>query len=474
MMSAFLLVISGVLHAVIGFAGSEEELYRSVNSEELGLRMLRERASLLQQGGVATQAGKDATNVRFFLGDSEGATTTAPAAKSDAITMAEWTHYKSVLLKAGASTPQPSLRNALNPNLPATPPPPPPWKTVMGDASQPLATQLGAAVMYGLSGKPTGTPPPSQAQTNAQFVAQCPMVLFHNNVSIRHSSCNDTQGTWVDISNPDPRSALRWRPIGAGGLFFGVDSAISGKGTVEFAKITQKITLTGFYFSLENCLGIERWTIQEEVYKVDKMGKVQTTSDDRNDPLYDAAGYFIRYNIYGPNGGLRARSTLFRTGANQVNFTSTTSKDPTKGEQVLGVANRRGTWKGEGWTACMSKTSPRAWDLNFPNNTAGQETVATVQDIRIAIAGAITLMAYRDEHRGKDGLNLTGQGHQWAWMSAAVLLFCIAGITICNGALIFVQSGVKEKLRKTFWDTEHAFFPKRPLSHHTPPMHPSW
>jgi len=262
-----------------------------------------------------------------------------------------------------------------------------------------------------------------------------------------------------------------------GTLFFGVDSSMSGKGTVQFAKIKQKVTMTGFKFSLMNCLGVERWVIEEEVFRIDSMGKVDSTVE-RSDTLENRPGHFIKYNIYGPNGALVAHSSLFRTGNNEVTYYAYTKTDP-MGGSVIATARKKSKWHGAEWMACPASTKSksseaRGWDLSFPVDKSGMETVATVQDIRVAIAGAHTLMAYRDQHRGKDGLNTMGQSREWFLLMAGVTLFCLIGILLVNFALVFVNAGIKEKLRKTFFDTERAILPKRPLSHHAPPLHATW
>jgi len=354
-----------------------------------------------------------------------------------------------------------------------------------------MATQLGGAVMHGLSGKPTGTPPPSQKQTNAQFVAQCPMVIFQDSLTIQRTTCQKSNGSgypdddrvkpgaWFEPNPPyGVRPLLRWRIIDEmGTLFFGVDSAMSGKGTVQFARIKQKMTMTGYKFSLTNCLGIERWVIEEEVFKIDLMGRVASTIE-RSDSLDNRPGYFIKYNIFGPNGALVAHSNLFRKDSNLVTYYAYAKDNPTAGT-IIANATRKSKWKGAEWMACPHSAhaqsgTARAWDITFPVDKSGMETVATVQDIRVAIAGALTLMAYRDESRGKGGLNTTGQSRQWFLLLAGATLFCLIGCLLGNFALVFVNAGIKEKLRKTFWDTERAILPKRPLSHHAPPMHATW
>mmetsp|Transcript_53977 Transcript_53977/g.84007 ORF Transcript_53977/g.84007 Transcript_53977/m.84007 type:complete len:486 (-) Transcript_53977:41-1498(-) len=448
-------------------------------------RLARMRASLVKRGFLTSQAESEegSNNVRFALGHSldfdrqsgeAAATTTAQAllvpASNDTLPLSYWTNANKILAAAGASTPQPPA-NVINPNAPATPPPPLPWQTVMDDPSQPVDTKLGGAIMYSLSSKPTGTPPPTQARVDAQFIAQCPMVLFESNLTITAAHCNETMGQWIDPNPLNTRTVLRWEPADLSGITFGVDSALTGPGSALFALIKQLVTWTGYRFSLANCLGIERWEIQEEVFKIDSMGNVDSTNEV-SDIASNGNQYFLKYHIYSPVGALAATSNLFRVGANQVNFTRVVNGY--SDGVLIAVAKRIGNWDGKGWLECTAANSPRAWGLTFPDNSATHPTVATVQDIRVALATAVTLMAYRDENRAKDGLNRQGASREWLVFYSGIGLFCIAGLFCTNCCLVILSSGIKDKLKKTLYDTEKAVLPKRPLQHHAPPLHSTW
>jgi hypothetical protein len=489
---ALLLLASGLAHLVFAdpeYASESRPIGQKPYINDViddGHNLDKMRASLLKKGVIASQAqaAKSTNNVRFLLGRSldfdrksgdAAITTTAQAllvpAGNDTIPQSYWSNANKIIAQAGLSTPIPPA-NVINPNAPGTPPPPLPWQSVMDDPGQPMDAKLGGAIMYGLSSKPTATPPPTQERIDQQFVAQCPMVLFESSLTITAASCNEPMGQWIDPSNPlNIRTVLRWKPFDMGGVYFGVDSALTGIGSALFAEFKQLVTWTGYKFALTNCLGVERFEVQEEVFKIDSMGNVESTNE-MSDIAANGNQYFLKYNVYNPVGALVSQSNLFQVGANQVNFTKVENGYATG--QLIAVATRIGNWKGLGWTQCMSSHSPRAWSVWFPENQPDHSTVATVQDIRVVLAGAITLMAYRDEHRQKDGLNLQGQSRMWFVFIAGLLLVCFAGLLCVNCCLICLASGVKDKVKKTLWDTERAFLPKRPLMHHAPPLHASW
>lgn len=387
---------------------------------------------------------------------------------ADAIPASFWNSAAKIIDVAGLSTPVPSAAyiNAQPAKAPLTS-----WQSVMQAPAQPLNTKLGSAVMYGMSGPITPTPPPQQAAISQEFIGQCPMVLFNKELSIRAGSCNQTLGSWVDPSPLNVRSVMRWRPLPAGGLSFGVDSAVSGEGSATFAEITQQMTLTGYNFVMKNCLGITRWSLEENVYKVDSMGKVSSTLE-LHDVAMNSVAFFLKYIIRNAAGMTAAESTLFRMGQNQVNFTEWKNGENTG--RLLATANRQGTWTKKGWQACMSPTSPRGWTISYPGDQKHHESPATVQDIRVAIAGSITLMAFRDEVRGDNGLNTQGSATELMTFFCGIALVVLGVILVTNFCMVFRASGIREKVKKTMFDTEGALLPKRPLTHRNAPLHPCY
>jgi hypothetical protein len=325
--------------------------------------------------------------------------------------------------------------------------------------------------MDGLLQHPTATPPPSQAATAYEFVAQCPMVLFSKNLSIRGGGCNGTEGSWIDPNPSNPRRVLTWSPQDAGGVRFGIDSRISGPGAALFASIRSAFTLSKYKFVLANCLGTDRFHIQEDVTKVDSMGHVASTIDT-HDISTNGVAYFLKYLIKTPGDKLIAESNLFRMGANQVNFTEV--KNGISTGKLLAIAKRQGNWHGKGWQECTAPNSPRGWNVYFPENKKSFDTIATVQDIRVALTTAITLMAYRDQDRGKDGLNNQGNSQQLFILLGGIAMVCTCGVLCANCCMVFQVSGLKAKLKRVLFESEGAFMPKRPHAHRAPPFNPTY
>lgn len=433
----------------------------------------KELTGLLQARLQEHQTRRD---VRFDLGepsqDAAIKTSTTPQdlyipANQYAIPQKFWTQAHNELKAAGLSTPVPSAAHVNAPPVTGTPPP---WQNVMQEAKQPLNTKLGGAVMYELTGPGTPTPPPTQASVGQQFIAQCPMVLLENTLSIRAPSCNDTFGRWVDPNPLNPRNILGWTPAQAAGngLFFGVNSALTGPCSAEYATLTEQMTLTGSHFVLKNCLGVERWQIEENVYKIDSMGRVDSTVDPHS-ITSNTQGYFLKYIIKTPTGVKAAETDLFRMASNAMNFTEIVNSENTG--KVLAMVTRQGEWTAKGWEVCMDKSSPRGWTIRFPTTLKPQ--VATVQDINVAIASAITLMGYRNQDRGANGLNNQGATRDEYVVIGAVSLVAIALIVACNFAVVLTNSGVKDKIKRTLFDIQ-GLLPKSASQQRCPPLHPTY
>lgn len=322
-----------------------------------------------------------------------------------------------------------------------------------------------------MAGGATPTPPPTQDTISSQFIAQCPLVLFNRDLSVRGQTCGAKVGRWVDPTPANPnRTVLEWKPAAAGGLTFGVNSALTGPGSALYADITQQVTLTGYHFVMKNCLGVDRWHLEENVYKVDSMGRVSSTLE-LHDISMNSEAFFLKYIIRSPTGAVAAESGLMRVGENHVNFTA--FKDGLDTKKVLAVAQKQGQWEKKGWTACMSPKSPRGWTITFPSEAKHPEP-ATVQDIRVAIAGSVTLMGYRDEFRGSNGLDNQGEEREIILFIGAAALICVGCILMTNCCMVFRSSGIKDKIKKTLFDSEGALLPKRPYDHRAPPLHPCY
>ncbi|CAE8589225.1 unnamed protein product, partial [Polarella glacialis] len=267
----------------------------------------------------------------------------------------------------------------------ATPPPPissAPKKSNLRKMSVlPYNMALGATVMYEISQKNTPSPLPSQSFVDETFVAQCPMMLFAGNVLITPPRCGSSQGTWQDPNST--RAILRWKTNDKGGVDFGVDSAVTGPGSVHMASLNEKLTLNSNEFELFNCLGVMRYTLEEKVVKVDHMApQAQSTAVD-HDVGQTQSAVFYQYTIKHPNGSSMAQSSLYRLSHEEVNFTAFINGAPTG--HVIAAAKREGKWEGDAWRTCGNK--PKGWNIEFPHEKGSELiTVGTIQDLQVASA----------------------------------------------------------------------------------------
>jgi len=473
-----LLVTMNLLLLVRAQPATLEDLNEPAARERELTNVLQARLRSLQGEGSVGEPSADPPPLSLLAKgssrqqESEIVTSTTPQdlnvpATYDAISQKYWSSAEKILKSSGMSTPIPSAAYV---NAPPPLAAPSKWQDVLQEPQQPLSTKLGSAVMVGVSPAVTQTPVPAEAAVSLQFVAQCPMVLFEKNLSIRAPSCNDTLGRWIDPSPMSSRVVLSWKRLPPAGLFFGVDSALTGPGSAYFAAITQVMTLTGYKFVMKNCLGVERWHIEENVYKVDSMGKVSSTME-LHDITMNSAAYFIKYLIKSADGVLVAESSMFRMLTNQITFT--TVEDGQSTGHVIAVVTKQGIWTGKGWEQCMAPTSPRGWSIFFPEPAGAALTTETVQDIRIAIAGSVNLMAYRNEDRAADGINSQGSISELYNFIGGVALFCIGFVMLANFFMVWRNSGLKDKIKKVLFDTQ-GLMPKRPYQQREAPLQPTY
>merc|ERR1719487_2308799 len=177
--------------------------------------------------------------------------------------------------------------------------------------------------MYG------GTPPPSQRFVDSQLQSNCPMVYFEHKLDIFPPLCGETQGVWIDPTKNRNRTVLRWENKGHSGdpyalsdkghgLHFSVDSAITGNGSTTFINVDPQVVLRGYKFSLLNCLGLSRYSIDESIIKIDRMGAHDSTSEQR-DPHYDHTEYFFQYSVM-KDDTVVLQTDRFRMFSDNVNF----------------------------------------------------------------------------------------------------------------------------------------------------------
>jgi hypothetical protein len=324
---------------------------------------------------------------------------------------------------------------------------------------EPYNMQLGAAVVNSLSRKNPVTPPPSQLMVNEQYTAQCPMVMFGSSLYVGAPECGGdlttSMGTWQDASKT--RTIMRWEGNGAGGVRFNVDSKVSGDGSVRFAEISELMTLDKYLFTLTNCLGEPSYMVEESIIKADKFGRGATTAAD-HDLSVTTAAFFYQYSIKNPSTGETiAETSLYRADTHQVNIT--VRQEGSLEGSVAAMATRAGAW---GVSGC-SKLA-KGWNITFPTEASAFDTVATVQDLRVASAVVVTLMSFRDQAIGSDGLQRLGQASMFTHIvkSFFILLF---GVLILYGAWEYCHSrGVDKKLRRVFFKLEATLLPQRPVS----------
>jgi len=330
----------------------------------------------------------------------------------------------------------------------------------------PYDMKLGATIMAKLSkhGAALETPPPTQAMVNEAFVAQCPMMLLSSAVLIGAPKCQDPLGTW-QVPNTD-RTILRWREDGKGGLFMGVDSKVTGKGSVEFARISELVTLNKYTFALSNCMGVVRYNLDEQVIRVNHMAPHAESTMYAHDVSRSREAFFYKYVISYPNGTNVAETGMYRLDHSALNFTAVTSNGAPTGI-VLAAARRVGSWKRGSWRDCTR--NKRGWRLDFPSTgNYTIDTVATVQDLRVVAAAAMTLLAYREEGTASDGFRHQGQGYlYWSLVKSAILLF-LAAFLLAVLWLYVASRNLDRRLRRLCFRLEAAFMPRRPANFRKP------
>lgn len=324
---------------------------------------------------------------------------------------------------------------------------------------EPYNMQLGAAVMNSLSRKNPVTPPPSQSAVNEQYTAQCPMVMFGSSLYVGAPQCGSDlstgMGTWQDASKS--RTIMRWEGNGAGGVRFNVDSKVTGDGSVRFAEISELMTLNTYLFSLTNCLGEPSFMVEESIIRADKFGRGATTAAD-HDVSVMTQTFFYQYSIKNPSTGETvAETSLYRADTHQVNIT--VRQEGSLEGSVSAIATRAGAW---GVSGC-SKLA-KGWEISFPTAASAFDTVATVQDLRVASAVVVTLMSFRDQAIGSDGLQRLGQASMLTHIVKSFFLILL-GILILYGTWEYCHSrGVDKKLRRVFFKLEATLLPQRPVA----------
>merc|ERR1719356_1937492 len=263
------------------------------------------------------------------------------------------------------------------------------------------------------------------------------MIMFNSGISMSAPRCGNSMGAWTDPMTG--RTILRWRPQtggdGYGGLRFGVDSCITGNGSVLYASANQEFSLSGTSFKLENCLNTLRYTIKEEVLSINHLGAGITSSMEAHDTNNIGQAYFYKYTIINNNGTAVAETSLYRSTENSVTITQI-NNEVSKG-QLIATATRQGAWTGDQWGSCTGtpQPAPHLWNVNFAITPLDVTMPTTVMDIRVAAAATFTLMAYRSMAASESGSGVSRQGEWlmlWSIVKAIaiillVVLFCLCG-----------------------------------------------
>jgi len=295
------------------------------------------------------------------------------------------------------------------------------------------------------------------------------MVLFGNSLTIRAPQCSSSMGEWADsVTN---RPILRWSGTKSGGLQFAVDSAVTGNGSVAYAEFSEKFTLNKYRFELRNCVDVMRYTVEEQVIKVNSVAQGAKSTTEAHDTTLTGESYFYKYTIIDPNGTAVADTSLVRMDQNEVNFTESNIGETGVG-RVIAVAQRNGDWNRDQWRSCDG--NDRAWSISFPLNSQEFQTVATVQDLRVASAAALTLMAFRDESVGYDGFHHQGQGYLY-WQLVRTILWVFFGLCLVSVCwVVFQRKAWDKKLWKFLSKVETVLLPKRPAQKRQPVLNPTY
>jgi len=501
---AFVVIGVSLLHtataAVVGDTRAQVRMAAAANNDRGSISRNLFHSSFLRQAQAQGRA-------RMLQSSEQAAEQAASAPKllkpqpNDTISAEYWVQVDNKIRKAAANTPAPPSKND-----PQAKPTPGPWQKILTasakDASldpdeaakkltdweyatpgppqlgKPLREQevnvlpydmkIGATIMAKLSkhGAALETPPPSQAMVNEAFVAQCPMTLFSSAVMIEAPKCSETLGTW-QVPNTD-RTILRWREDGKGGLFMGVDSKVTGPGSVEFARIAELFTLNKYTFALSNCMGVVRYNLDEQIVRVNHMAPHAESTMFEHDISRSHEAFFYKYIISFPNGTNVAETGLYRLDHGALNFTAVMPEGTPSGI-VLATARRVGSWRRGAWRDCTR--NKRGWRLDFPSTgNYTIDTVATVQDLRVVATAAMTLLAFREEGTSSDGFQHQGQGYlYWSLVKSALLVFLVA-FSLAVFWLFIASRNLDRRLRRLCFRLEAAFMPRRPSNFRKPEM----
>lgn len=334
----------------------------------------------------------------------------------------------------------------------------------------PYDMQLGAHIMSALSEKKPPQSLPRQEDIDSQVLTRCPLCVLSDTLAVSAPRCGDKHGQWRIPGNSGVM--MRWAENALGGLTLKVDSAVEGQGAVLFADVREKFTWDKSNFLVTNCIGLPRYQVEENIVRMNKMTPGSTGSG-LDGVRVTGEAFFYKYIIRSMTGKKIATTQMLKPATGQVNI-SLFDADTADITDVVATATRRGAWEQKQWSECTNE--PRDWLITFPPYLGEQkDALATMQDIRVAAAATITLMAYRQEFIGENGIPTIGKWHMyWSFGKSMLLIFAVVIATFWCWTVSFEASMLNQRVQDTFKRLESSILPRYSPGKRLPVLHPTW
>jgi len=310
----------------------------------------------------------------------------------------------------------------------------------------------------------------SQHEVNEIINDDCLSVNFNDSITITPPRCG-TNGHWYD-----PRlnkTLVEWYDSTEdSGLVLREVETSSGSQTAttleKFLYIPEIFTLDDYQYRVKNCNGFTVYYIQEELVDLQK-------ANDFEDPYATVHEYWYQYKILYANRSTFVVSDQVQTAFTSVNFYEQRGVET---GATIATANRVGYFAPYDWTACVPSDWSREWNVQFHENTTifgvPPQDEGTANDIRIAVAATMMLMAYRDGFSARDGFQHSGEGYLYfklAWNSAVILgIFTV--LFLC--AVAMWRFTLDHHFKEFFFSLENYLLPKRAADKRPPPIPTDW
>lgn len=339
--------------------------------------------------------------------------------------------------------------------------------SIKSKAVVPYDMQLGAHIMSALSEKKPPQSLPRQEDIDSQVLTRCPLCVLSGSLAVSAPKCGDKHGQWRVPGSGG--ASMRWTENALGGMTLKVDSAVEGNGAVLFADVREKFTWDKSNFLVTNCIGLPRYQIEESIVRMNKMSNVQSEAG----VLRSGEAFYYQYIIRSMNGTKLATTQMLKPATGQVNI-SLFDNELADVSDVVATATRRGAWEQRQWAECTNE--PRDWLITFPPYKGEQKnTLVTMQDIRVAAAATITLMAYRQEFIGDNGIPNTGKWHMyWSFGKSILLILAVVIVTFWCWTVSFEASMLNQKIQDLFKRLESSILPRYSPGKRLPVLHPTW